>query len=199
MTTHLTSAEAAARLGVKRETLYAYVSRGLLDRTLSLDGRSSLFDSTQIDALRRTSRRSAQGELRTVITTSITQLDESGHRYRTRPVGELVDDSFESVADLIWQHEGSWTPDPDLMTAVHCAIGALPTTASMLDRFRVATAVASASDPMRSNPSPAAHANAGRSIINAAVASLGPTEDQPQEAGRRRRRRTSTPSTRGHR
>jgi len=48
VTERLTAVEAAARLGVKRATLYAYVSRGLLDRTLSLDGRTSLFDAAQI-------------------------------------------------------------------------------------------------------------------------------------------------------
>lgn len=170
----LTSAQAAARLGVKKETLYAYVSRGFLDRTLSLDGRSSLFDAAQIDELRRTSRRSAQGELRTVITTSITQLDDDGHSYRGHHIGDVVDASFESVADLIWQHPGSWVPDPGLMDGVRRATDALPATASVLDRIRVATAVASASDPMRANPSPAAHANAGRSIINAAVGALAP-------------------------
>ena len=39
----LSTAEAAARLGVKPATLYAYVSRGLLGRERSADGRTSTF------------------------------------------------------------------------------------------------------------------------------------------------------------
>ena len=39
--------EAAARLGVKRETLYAYVSRGLLE-SRTLDGKTSTFDPREV-------------------------------------------------------------------------------------------------------------------------------------------------------
>jgi citrate synthase len=40
--THLTGAEAAALLGVKRETLYAYVSRGLIRGVPGGQGRARL-------------------------------------------------------------------------------------------------------------------------------------------------------------
>ena len=46
--TRITTAEAAARLGVRPETIYAYVSRGLLTSHLADDGRSSLFDAQDI-------------------------------------------------------------------------------------------------------------------------------------------------------
>lgn len=49
----LTAAEASARLGVKRSTLYAYVSRGLLHRHVAMDGRTSLFDSDEVDPFGR--------------------------------------------------------------------------------------------------------------------------------------------------
>lgn len=178
MATHLTSAEAAARLGVKRETLYAYVSRGLLDRTLSLDGRSSLFDADQVDELRQRRRRSAKGELRTVVTTAITELDESGHRYRGVPVHELLDTTFESVADLLWQHEGSWDVPLHLVASVRKALSALPPDTPVLDRYRVAVAVTSALDPMRHRPTPAAHAQAGRTMIGAVARALGPPHSE---------------------
>ena len=51
--TRITAAEAASRLGVKRETIYAYVSRGLLTSERHLDGKSSTFDPAEIDRLRR--------------------------------------------------------------------------------------------------------------------------------------------------
>ena len=49
--------EAAARLGVKRETLYAYVSRGMLISERSDDGRSSTFDPIEIERLAGRGRR----------------------------------------------------------------------------------------------------------------------------------------------
>src|SRR4029453_4382552 len=53
----LSTAEAAARLGVKPATLYAYVSRGLLGRERSLDGRPSTFDPAGVHRLAGPSRR----------------------------------------------------------------------------------------------------------------------------------------------
>ena len=47
----LESEEAARRLGVKLPTLYAYVSRGLLTSQRAADGKRSLFDVEQIEAL----------------------------------------------------------------------------------------------------------------------------------------------------
>ena len=79
----LTAAEAAARLGVKRSTVYAYVSRGLLERTRSLDGRTSLFDASQVDHLRATRRRAAEGEVETVIASAITRPDSTSRAIDT--------------------------------------------------------------------------------------------------------------------
>jgi len=52
----LTSSEAAARLGVKRATIYAYVSRGVLGRTRLPSRRASYFSATEIDRLAERSR-----------------------------------------------------------------------------------------------------------------------------------------------
>ncbi len=48
--------EAARRLGVKPETLYAYVSRGLLSSRRAPGGRGSTFDPAQVAALARRGR-----------------------------------------------------------------------------------------------------------------------------------------------
>lgn len=54
----LTTREAAERLGVKPETVYAYVSRGQLASRRTPGGRGSTFDAAEVDALaRRTGRR----------------------------------------------------------------------------------------------------------------------------------------------
>src|ERR1700752_3646338 len=48
--------EAARRLGVKPETLYAYVSRGLLGSRRAVGGRGSTVDPAEIEALARRGR-----------------------------------------------------------------------------------------------------------------------------------------------
>ena len=47
---YLSAREAARELGVSLPTLYAYVSRGLLGRERSPDGRTSTFDPAEIIA-----------------------------------------------------------------------------------------------------------------------------------------------------
>src|SRR4051812_38743932 len=47
----LTTAEVAERLGVRLETVYAYVSRGLLTSQRVHGGRGSTFDPAQVRAL----------------------------------------------------------------------------------------------------------------------------------------------------
>lgn len=55
----ISTREAARRLGVKPETLYAYVSRGLLDSRRAAGGRGSTFDPGQVAALARRGRAGA--------------------------------------------------------------------------------------------------------------------------------------------
>ena len=80
----LTSAEAAARLGVKRATLYSYVSRGRLHRVVDLDGRSSRFDPEEVDRLRSRSSSRGDGELGVLVSTGITQIADGELRVRGR-------------------------------------------------------------------------------------------------------------------
>ncbi len=173
----LTASEAAARLGVKRSTLYAYVSRGLLDRWVALDGRTSLFDPTQVDGLRTNHRRTARGELSTVISSSITKLGEEGHQYRDQAVTDLIarDLSFEAVADLIWQHDhdlASWRLSSGLRSDLKRTQLSLAATTPSLDRLRVSVSVASGSDVLRNARSDGAFVEAGRVIILSMVAGL---------------------------
>lgn len=106
ITDKLTSAQAAARLGVTRQTLYAYVSRGVINRTLTEDGRSSLFDPADVEALARRGRpRGAKppGRVAVSMASSITHIDGGQLRYRGHDVSELCETaSFERVAVLLW-------------------------------------------------------------------------------------------------
>src|SRR5580704_15503848 len=109
----LESEEAARRLGVKLPTLYAYVSRGLLTSQRAADGKRSLFDAEQIEALARRSRGGRQVETRlATVTTAITQLRDDGPSYRgQRTTGLATTATYEEVAALLWEDDRSpWQP-----------------------------------------------------------------------------------------
>src|SRR5262245_48428596 len=102
----MTAREAAQRMGVKVETLYAYVSRGLLESHPAPDGRASLFDARAIEALARRGRprqSSRSSSLNLLIETRLTTLSSQGVRYRGLLSSDLARTStFENVAQLLW-------------------------------------------------------------------------------------------------
>ncbi len=162
----VTATEAAARLGVKRQTLYAYVSRGLLHRQVALDGRTSLFDPAELEALRLGKRDRTEGELRTVIATAVTQVSDEALLVRGHDLIALVSSgmSFCEIADLLWEAavDETW-PDaePELVTEL-----------AGIDGLRSLVAAASASDPLRHDLSPRSVRSAGRRMITAMVHGL---------------------------
>jgi citrate synthase len=165
----LTTEEAARRLGVKVPTLYAYVSRGLLESHPDRARRGSLFDLGEIEALATRSRGGRQTATRlATVTTAVTQLDQQlGPIYRGRAATELaLTSSFEEVAELLWQSEepGDWTA-PDL--------GPCPLTPT-LERMRWALVLCGATDPLRSDLRPFAVARATRRATAALTEIVGP-------------------------
>ena len=165
----LTTEEAARRLGVKVPTLYAYVSRGLLESHRDPKGRRSLFDLADVEGLAARSRGGRQTATRlATITTGVTQLDqERGPVYRGRLATELASGtSFEDVAALLWQSDepGDWSA-PDL--------GRCPFSQT-LDRMRWALVACGASDPLRSDLRPAAVTRAARRVAAACTDVVGP-------------------------
>src|SRR5262245_55687631 len=109
----LSSAEASRRLGVKPETLYAYVSRGLLRRQRSPDGRRSWFDPAEVERLAERSRQPAgRGAARLGVTSAITSIEGTRYRYRGVDAIELARQrSFEEVAHWLWTGEPPDEPD----------------------------------------------------------------------------------------
>jgi citrate synthase len=173
----LTTEEAARRLGVKVPTLYAYVSRGLLESHPDPSRQGSLFDLDEIEGLAARSRGGRQTATRlATITTGVTQLDQRlGPIYRGRPATDLArTHSFEEVAELLWQSEevGDWTA-PELGSCP------LPRTAT-LERMRWALVLCGATDPLRADLRPAAVARAARRAAAALTDVVGPT---PQGEG----------------
>jgi citrate synthase len=164
--TLITTAEAAARLGVRRETIYAYVSRGLLKSQLADDGRSSLFDADEVDSFRtRPGRRRESRDLATAIVSSLTHIEDHTIRVRGR---NLCDEAragtaFETLAAAIWLDDQSITldwraPAPVLQRCVLAQRAfdprrgdprSLGDEVPLYDRIQLNLAIASATDPLR--------------------------------------------------
>jgi citrate synthase len=151
--TWLTSRQACERLGVRPQTLYAYVSRGLLD-SVSHDGRSR-YDPEQVAALaQRTARGRRPGRFEVTIDTEITRIERAGRlTYRGVAIEDLVGSwSFERTASWLWtgvdrgEPDRPWPPDPSALRVATAALAALPPDASPGARLRLALATLGAGD-----------------------------------------------------
>jgi citrate synthase len=105
----LTAREAADRLGIKLDTLYAYVSRGRL-RSVAVPGtRQRRYRVAEVEALRGAVApppRSEAEALTPVIASSVCLIEDGRLYYRGRDAIELsASASLEDVAQLLWQAE----------------------------------------------------------------------------------------------
>lgn len=174
------AARAAERLGVKTATLYAYVSRGVLRRRRSADGRRSLFDPAEIEELARRGRpRRPPGPAELVVESRITVLGDDRPYYRGRDVTDLADSrDFEDVATWLWTGDpeaGSgapWRAVPEAVRAARAAQSGLPPATLPLERLQVITAALATADPLRLTLDPPAVTGAGRNLIAGMVDSL---------------------------
>ncbi|MEM9861539.1 MAG: citrate synthase [Myxococcota bacterium] len=161
----LTADEAAARLGVKKQTLYAYVSRGLIGREVAADGRASLFDAAELDALRGDGRRGGF-----VVRSSITRVSTEGLWFRGHAAESLVHERYEDVIDLLWDVEGADEHWPKPTALRQRARGGRP-----IDTLRRAVLDEGASDVLRDELEDRVVRLAGRRIIAAMVRSVSTT------------------------
>jgi citrate synthase len=142
MTTFVRSGDAARRLGVTTSTLYSYVSRGRIRRSVAADGRTSLFDLADIEELRaRTDRPPPEpATIDTRISTAVTQLNDSGLHYRGTSVDRLVDEPFERVAELLWS--GTLPSETPRWCSTSLGLGRRPTLGTTGGRRRRSSAAA---------------------------------------------------------
>lgn len=178
----LSTAEVARRLGVKRETVYAYVSRGLLTRHPSSLPRSSLFDAAAVERLATRARRADRsGAMEVIIETHLTGLDPAGHlTYRGRDAVQLARHrSFESVAGLLWDGDpgAPWELDDTSAAVLRTIRDALPADTPASDLIPVAVAALAAVDPQRNDRQPGAVRAAGARMLAGALDVL-PTRDR---------------------
>lgn len=172
----LTSQQAAQRLGVKLETVYAYVSRGVLARHPAPDGRSSLFSEEEVEALARRGRprrNTRPAAIDFPIHTRISSLDGDRLLYRRHDARRLARTAtFEQVAELLWT--GSLPERPPTWPRAGTDTSAATTP---VHAIRLAVVNAAAHDPLRNDVSPTAVAATARHLVASAAAALPPAAD----------------------
>lgn len=176
--TMLSSEEAAAYLGIKRETLYAYVSRGLVKGRSAGAGRARHYRREDLEPLRARSTGPAANALRygePVLETRITRITDRGPEYRGRLATELAREghSFEAVAELLWtgrlpERAPQWPADAPAFPAREFS-RLLPAAAhgrpGVLSVLTLALPVLAAADPLRFDTQPVAVMARARRLI----------------------------------
>ncbi|MGY0019218.1 citrate synthase [Streptomyces sp. YJ-C3] len=176
----LTTKETAELLGVKPETVYAYVSRGQLTSRRGQGRRGSTFDAAEVEALARRNRRESapsSGPDELSVRTRITLIDEDRYFFRGVDAAQLAArHSYEEVAEWLWtgtlRPGARFVAPKESLAAARRAVGALPEHSSPVDRLRVAAVAAATSDPLRYDLSEESVLGAARSLIPTLAAAL---------------------------
>ncbi|MFE2040986.1 citrate synthase family protein [Streptomyces sp. NPDC059477] len=188
----LSTKEAAELLGVKPETVYAYVSRGQLGSRRVPGGRGSTFDAREVEALARRNRRESAGSPASggelSVRTRITLIEKDQYYFRGVDAVELAArHSYEEIAEWLWTGRLNagitfTAPDPSVEIARR-AVSALPEHTDPTDRLRVAAVAAATADPLRFDLSEEAVLGAARTLIPTLVGALPPVLYAPKEDG----------------
>jgi len=176
----LTAEQVASRLGVQLKTVYAYVSRGVLQRTLSDDGKKSLFEPAAVEQLARRGRprqgSRPVGSVDVSITSTITAIQSERLLYRGHDVRTLVGRPFEVSAELLWSGELPETVDwPRSGEAAASAVGlSLKEASPATERLALITAAFAARTPLRVDLQPAAVMRHARLLLATFIDGLPP-------------------------
>jgi citrate synthase len=178
---------AAARLGVQPQTLYAYVSRGLVHSEPVPGSRRSRFLRADVERLAARQRGGGRARgLEVIVETELTLLDPAGHlAYRGWDVAEAVRAgvTFEEIATWLWTGEREAIPceAPAAARAAAERVAAAFDGGGVMDRLRAVVLAARSHDPLRDDRRPVAVAMAGRALVATIVDTL-PTVDGAPDA-----------------
>lgn len=175
----LTAEQAADRLGVTVRTLYAYVSRGLLQSQRSPDHRLSLFDAAEVERFARRPQRRMR-PVRTAATSvawDLTRIESSSLSYRGEDACKLArSHGFEAVAEWLWtgrwEVATEWSAGEHLIAAGRRSQAVLPESAPVGDRLTMIVPAAALNDPLRLDTSEPAVVSTARSLIATLVEAL---------------------------
>ncbi|MDR7275983.1 citrate synthase family protein [Catenuloplanes atrovinosus] len=172
----LSTDEVARRLGVKRATVYAYVSRGLLTGLRNGKGKETLFKEDDVRAFEATRQRTSDNGGSPVVHTGITFISDGKLYYRGHDVDLLARaDSFENIVDLLWTGEITdiaFPRDHRLHLLAKAVTAPLPASARLTDRLRVIVAAAGAADHLRFDTTPTAVIGTGRKLLDTMATGL---------------------------
>jgi citrate synthase len=182
--------QAAALLGVKRATLYAYVSRGLVRSEPGPKGRARLFLRSDLERLRiRSAARSGHGAVaggalqwgEPVLSTAIGTIDARGPIFRGVPAVDLLTRSFETTAELLFdgvlrEVDPQWhdpIPHRSMARLAKDLSRLVPEGARPLDRLALAVPALAVRDGDALGVSPSVELERGRRLLLRLAALVG--------------------------
>ncbi|HEY4099185.1 MAG TPA: citrate synthase [Baekduia sp.] len=178
----LTAEEVAGRLNIKRETVYAYVSRGRLASRRSDDGRGSVFDPLDVERLAARVRRSGKPGPGTP-ESAITLIQDGRLSYRGIDARRLAAErSFEDTAELLWGADRNrghdWEAGPDADLVRESVGGLLPLAPLPIDQLRIIASLIGAIEPPGAEGSADVVAASARRMLMTMIAAL-PQHSKP--------------------
>jgi citrate synthase len=185
----LTAREAADKLGVKLETLYAYVSRGRLHSVVVSGVRERRYRSEDVEALldTRFGRRAPQSSdleaLMPVIGSSICLIENGRFYYRGQDAVQLSQEAtLEEIAHLLWLDEAGSGPGEasGLTRATRAA-----TASGLVERCQTELTALGDDDLSSHDLTREGVIRTGWRITRALAASIAPTLPSPEPIHRR--------------
>ena len=172
---YLTARQAASALGVQPQTLYAYVSRGLV-RSEATGGRARRYHAADIAALRRRRQRTPAAAAEAalsfgapVLDSAITLILDGRLYYRGRDATVLARQaSIRELAALLWQADAATVFAPDNLPAPGVGFAAARRAVAglqPLERCLALLPIAATADPRALDIAPEAVARTGARIL----------------------------------